>query len=398
MIRLIAKLAALSAVGLGCLGWLAVTIGHLTGPAGITADTHDVTAEFADATGVVPGDEVRLAGVPVGKVSSVGVEKGKAVVGMDVDDRWPLPRGSRFELHWRNLLGQRYVQVVPPPEASPDGPVMKSGARVGTDRTGVAADLSALMDTAEPLLGTLDAAAVNRVMTTLAAALADREGTIGTMLDDSAVLVDTLAGRSDAIGSTIESFATLLEGLAARDEDIQRLLDELAATSTALAGQSEGIGDAMASSGEMLRLVDEVLSANDGEIDVVLGQLAQLATTLGGEREALGEGIRTLPWTSAALIRASNHGDWLQVYGRGFGFINTYYPEPRVGPDYSDVGNDDTDAPEPLLGQPYVPLPAIPETELGPITINPGPDAQPGDQSSGLDRLLDPLIRQEQQG
>ena len=38
------------------------------------------------------------------------VEKGKAVVGMDIDDRWPVPRGSRCELHWRNLLGQRYVQ------------------------------------------------------------------------------------------------------------------------------------------------------------------------------------------------------------------------------------------------------------------------------------------------
>ena len=29
----------------------------------------------------------------------------------------------------------------------------------------------------------------------------------------------------------------------------------------------------------------------------------------------------------------------------------------------SDVGNDDTDAPEPLLGQPYIPLPAVPETD-----------------------------------
>ena len=396
MIRLITKLAALSAVGLGCLGWLAVTIGHLTGPAGLTADTHDVTADFADATGVVPGDEVRLAGVPVGKVASVAVRKGKAVVAMDIDDRWPLPRDARFELHWRNLLGQRYVQVVPPRDASPDGPVLKSGAHVGTDRTGVAADLSALMETTEPLLGTLDTASLNRVMTTMAAALADREATIGGMLDDSTALVDTLAGRSEAIGSTIGSFATLLEGLAARDGDIQRLLDELASTSTALAGQSEGLGDAMASSGEMLQLVDEVLTSNDGEIDEVLGQLSALAGTLAGQREALGEGIRTLPWTSAALIRATNHGDWLQVYGRGFGVINTYYPEPRVGPDYSDVGQDDTDAPEPLLGQPYIPLPALPETELGPITINPGRDAESGDSSTGLDRLLDPLVRQEQ--
>lgn len=396
MIRLITKLAALTVVGLGSLGWLIVVIGQLGGPAGLLADTHDVAAEFTDATGLNPGDQVRLAGVPVGKVATVEVDRGKALVGMDIDDRHPLPADSRFELHWRNLLGQRYVQVVPPPDAEPGGPVMAEGERVGTDRTGAAADLSALMETAEPLFGTLDTATLNRVMTTMAAALQGREETVGQVITDSAALVDTLAGRADAIGSTVESFAVLLEGMAERDADIRRLLDGLAATSTALADQSEGLGDSMAQSAQMLQLVDEILAANDGDLDVILGQLSQLAGTLAESRDDLGEGIRTLPWTSAALLRATHNGDWIQVYGRGFGVINTWYPEPRVGEDYSDVDRDASEPQnDPLLGQPHVPLPPIPEIPLGPITINPAPDRSEGDRSSGLDRLLQPIIGEQ---
>jgi len=391
VIRLIAKLAALTVVGLGSLLWLVVIIGQLGGPAGLFADTHQLTAEFSDATGVVPGDEVRMAGVPVGKVTSVTAEQGKAVVEMKIDDGYPLPAESRFELHWRNLLGQRYVQVVPPSDAEPDGPTMAAGDRVRTDRTGAAADLTAMLETAEPLFATLDTASVNRVMATLAAALEGREQTVGRMIDDSAALLATLDGRRDAIGSTIESFATLVEGLAQRDADIQRLLVGLADTSTALASQSDSLAGAMSQSAEVLTLVDEVLAANDGDLDHILSGLSQLATTLGDSREDLGEGIRTLPWTSAALIRATNQGDWLQVYGRGFGVINTFSPEPRIGPDYSANDPDDTEASaDPLLGRPSVPvLPALPETEIGPITINPGAGSG---QSSGLDRLLAPVL------
>jgi phospholipid/cholesterol/gamma-HCH transport system substrate-binding protein len=393
VIRLIVKLALLTMVGLGSLVWLIVIIGQLGGPAGMFADTHELTAEFTDATGVVPGDEVRMAGVPIGKVGGVEADRGKAVVELQIDDQYPVPEGSRFELHWRNLLGQRYVQVVPPPDADPDGAVMAAGERVGTDRTGAAADLTALLETAEPLFSSLDTATMNRVMTTLAAALQGREDTVGRMISDSTALLATLDGRAEAIGSTIESFGTVVDGLAKRDADIQRLLDGLADASTALAGQSESLAGAMENSSEVLHLVDEVLAANDGDIDVVLTQLSQLAGALGESRDDLAEGIRTLPWTSAALIRATNQGDWLQVYGRGFGVINTFSPEPRVGPDYSDVDPDATGgAEDPLLGRPSLPiLPPLPETELGPITVNPSPGRE-ADQSSGLDRLLAPVL------
>src|SRR5207237_8716098 len=107
-----------------CLVWLGNQIGQLSGPAGAFHKTYGLKASFTDATGLVKGDEVRLAGVRVGKVSSLKVDRGKAVVSMSVDNAYKLPAATDFELHWKNLLGQRYVQAVPPDGATLAGPVL----------------------------------------------------------------------------------------------------------------------------------------------------------------------------------------------------------------------------------------------------------------------------------
>lgn len=382
------KLGLLTVAGLFSIGWLAVQIGQLGGPAGALSSTYTVEAAFTDATGIIAGDEVRMAGVRIGKVGGVDVERGRAVVALKIDERYDVPRGSRFEMRWRNLLGQRFVQVVPPDGATPDGPAIASGARVGTQRTGAAADLTHLLDNAEPLLADLDTDSVNRVMETLAAAMQGREATFGAAVEQSSQLVRTLRGRADAIGSSISQFAQLLDGIAGHDQQVRELLGSLGATSEALAGRSADLGRAVAASGTLTATLEQVLAASGADLDAVLGHARTLAGTLAAQEHNLEEGVRTLNWTPAAVIRATNTGDWINIYGRGFGVVNTWYPEPRIGPDYSDVGPDDTRAPYgPLLGEPRAPLPAVPPTGAGPITVNP----EPGDQrssSSGLDRLL----------
>lgn len=368
------KLGLLTVAGLFSIGWLAVQIGQLGGPAGTLSSTYSLTAAFTDATGIIAGDEVRMAGVRIGKVGGVEVERGRAVVTMKIDDRYDVPRGARFEMRWRNLLGQRFVQVVPPDGATPDGPAMASGGRVGTARTGAAADLSYLLDNAEPLLADLDTDSVNRVMETLAAAMQGREATFGAAIDQASQLVRTLRGRADAIGSSISQFAQLLDGIAGHDQEVRDLLASLGSTSQALAGKSADLGRAVAASGTLTATLEQVLAASGDDLGAILGQARTLAGTLAAQERNLEEGVRTLNWTPAAFIRATGTGDWINIYGRGFGVVNTYFPEPRVGPDYSDVGPDDTDAQYgPLLGEPRAPLPPVPPTEAGPVTVNPEP-------------------------
>ncbi len=391
---LYARLAVLAAAGLTCLGFLAVQIGQLGGAAGPLSDTYAVAGDFTDATGLVTGDPVNLAGVRVGKVTSVKVERGVAVVSMSIDERHPLPAESTFEVRWRNLLGQRIVEVLPPVGASMGGPTLVDGSHLGTDHTQAAADLSMLLNNTEPLVGKLDTATLNRVMGTLAAALEGREDSIGQAIDDGSDLVATLAPRAAAIQRSVTNLSQLVQGIAEHDEEVERFLTSFASTAEVLAGQADRLGATLTSADQLVAVLDSVLEASEGDLDAILASSTQVLDELVANKEALGEGLRTLNWGVAAIARSTSQGRWWQVYARGVGIVNTWVSEPVIGPDYNDAGVDDTSSTPPLLGTPYLPLPPIPETSAGPLTVNPAnPDhTTSSGSSSGLAALLGGLL------
>lgn len=389
------KLGGLAAAGLACLALLAVQIGQLGGAAGSFTDTYAVVARFDDATGVTEGDEIRLAGVRIGKVGGVSVDRGEAVVEMRIDERYPVPAGSRFELTWKNLLGQRFVQIVPPPDASPGGPVVEDGAELTSARTRSAADLSMLLNNTEPLVSQLDVPRLNRVMATLASAVTGREAVLAQGLDDAQALLGDLTTRRDAIDRSLVNLDTLLTGIAERDEEVERFLTAFATTAETLAASSGELGLAVEQVDVLVDVAEQVLSASAGDLDAVIDQSIAVLDTVVANADALEEGIRTLPWATAAISRVTAHGNWFQVYARGVGVVNTFLNEPVIGPDYNDVGVDDLTTPDPLLGEPRIPIPPIPETSLGPVTINPSPEtrAQEYEENFGTESgsLLDLL-------
>lgn len=87
-------------------------------------------ATFATAINVIPGQEVRLAGVKIGEVGTVEFEDGQAVVELDVaGDVWPLPRGTTARLRYGSTVSYaaRFVELDPGPESAPplaDGAVL----------------------------------------------------------------------------------------------------------------------------------------------------------------------------------------------------------------------------------------------------------------------------------
>jgi phospholipid/cholesterol/gamma-HCH transport system substrate-binding protein len=382
----VVKLGLFTAFSLLCLGWLFLRIGEFGGAAGAFRGTYPVQAAFTDATGLVKGDDVRLAGVRIGKVGGLRVDRGKALVSMKIDDRHDVPRGSSFELRWKNLLGQRFIENVPPAGAEPGGPALAEGATVPTRLTGEAADLSTLLNNTQPILARLDTASLNRMMATYAAAMQGREEKLNASIDDAAALVATLSRRADVIGQTVTDFATLLDGIAAHDTQVRQLLDSLGSTSSVLSAKADQLGSAAGKAGAFTSTLHRILAANGTTIDESLDLTKQLTEAAVRNKGQLEKAFQTLPWTTSAILRMTSNGDWIQSYTRAVGFIDAYASEPRIGPNYNDTGPDDTQGPEPLLGQPRVPLPPVPRTDAGVIAVNPEPGSS--SESNGLAALF----------
>ncbi|MGH2789975.1 MAG: MlaD family protein, partial [Actinomycetota bacterium] len=79
---------------LGVLAVLAGTAFALLLSGGVFRDTYTVMAEFSDAAGLKPGDDVSVAGLDAGSVGAVTIDDGVVMVELKIDEGVEMPRDA----------------------------------------------------------------------------------------------------------------------------------------------------------------------------------------------------------------------------------------------------------------------------------------------------------------
>lgn len=95
-----------------------------------------ITAYFPSATGIYPGDEIRVSGVKVGTVASVQPQPSQVKLILHVDRGVAIPTDAKAIIVAQNLVAARYVQLTPAYHRG-GGPKMSEGAVIDTDRTAI---------------------------------------------------------------------------------------------------------------------------------------------------------------------------------------------------------------------------------------------------------------------
>ncbi|WP_405134830.1 MCE family protein [Nocardia sp. NBC_01388] len=214
------RLGAFTAV---MLVLLAVVIGAVVRPVGGRTDSY--RAEFTDVSGLKTGDDVRMFGVQVGKVTAIDLRGTRALVGFTVSRDRPFYRTSGLAIRYQTLTGQRYVDV-----RQPDAPGerLSPGATVGADKTVPSFDITQLFNGLQPVLQEFSPGALNQFTESVLAVVQGNGDGIGPALDafeklsryvtdKQAVLslvLSNLQGISDQIGGKSPQLVTLLKGLA----------------------------------------------------------------------------------------------------------------------------------------------------------------------------------------
>lgn len=74
--------------------------------------THTYQAVFSNASGLGNGEDVKVGGVPLGKVKGVELASdGTAVVSFSLSTERPLTEGTTARIKYKNLIGDRYVEL-----------------------------------------------------------------------------------------------------------------------------------------------------------------------------------------------------------------------------------------------------------------------------------------------
>src|SRR3954471_6884215 len=110
------KIAAMVLFALSCLGLLLFLWLAFGGPVPLKPKGYRFHTSFAEAGQLSTEADVRISGVPVGKVKTIEADKktGRADVTIQLDAKYaPLPADAKAILRQKTLLGETYVELTP---------------------------------------------------------------------------------------------------------------------------------------------------------------------------------------------------------------------------------------------------------------------------------------------
>lgn len=269
-----------------------------------------IEAAFEDATGLLRGDLVTVAGVSVGKMSRARVEEGLAVVDLLLDEEVRVPKDSRAAVRYRNLIGQRVV-AISPGEADD---FLEEGDRIPVEQTDGPLDLGTVFNNLRPLVTAIDPADVNTVSKALAAALAPHKDDIDAILADGARLTGELSTREEKVASLLSNMSEVAASLAGEREQLESLLADFADLSALLAKRSDALDRTLVNLDRAAGDLGRLIADNRPSLDQDLADLATLLALVVRHQEDLARIARGLDDTVTATLRATSYGEWGNLY------------------------------------------------------------------------------------
>ncbi|MCP2279822.1 phospholipid/cholesterol/gamma-HCH transport system substrate-binding protein [Nocardia amikacinitolerans] len=276
-------------------------------------------AVFTSSSGMLPGAKVRIAGVPVGSVTSVKVGKDNlAHVEFDVDRKYQLLTSTRATIKYENLVGDRYMELLDGPGSADK---LREGGTIGTDKTAPALDLDMLLGGFKPLLRGLDPGQVNDLTNALLQIFQGQGGTLVSLLNSGGSFAKTLGERDALIGSVIDNLNAVLATIDERGEQFDTTLTELQRLVSGLAADRDPIGDALPRIAGATGDLTDLLAQARPDLRGTIEQTGRLATNLDNGSDTVQWVLERLPETYRKLIRIGSYGSFLALYVCSTNFI-----------------------------------------------------------------------------
>jgi phospholipid/cholesterol/gamma-HCH transport system substrate-binding protein len=288
-------------------GVLVATIGNLS-----LSSKKTYKAEFVDATGVVKGDDIRIAGVKVGSVQDIEIkDRTRALVTFKVDAATPVTESTTATIKYRNLVGQRYISLSK--DTGPDDPLGENDT-IPVSKTSPALDLTVLFNGFKPLFQALSPADINQLSYEIVQVFQGEGGTLESLLANTASVTSTLAERDEVISSLIDNLNVVLDNLGDRDQELSQLILTFKTFVGGLKDDRDAILDSL----------DQISALSVQTADLVKGirspfvedikQLRRLTNNINRNKAELDRALQVLPIKLEKVGRTAIYGSFFNFY------------------------------------------------------------------------------------
>jgi phospholipid/cholesterol/gamma-HCH transport system substrate-binding protein len=291
---------------------ITIGLGSIIGNISFFTDTYEVKAKFTDSTGVLVGDLVKIAGVNVGKVTGFEVSEGDAIVTMSINGDVQLPENVQAEIKFRNLLGQRTINLSRPD--IPSTTTLDDGAVIPVTQTEPALDLSVVFNNLRPLIQSTNPDDINTVARAVLDVFKGREGDLEAVLGNLGELSQTLVGGGQRLNRLITDLNQVAQLLNKESGNVKVGVDRFTELMQALAEVTPTLKEAVRDLDATSRKFGEFLVQNKHNITRDLKDLAFVLGIVNDNLGPLDRIAKNLKEVLLATARSQSYGEYWNLY------------------------------------------------------------------------------------
>lgn len=218
------QLSIFAVVTVVCVGAMAIFYLHV--PAAVGLGAYKVSANFVAGGGLYENANVTYRGVTIGRVESVGLTNDGVVADMRLNTDTPVPENVTATVKSVSAVGEQYVDLVPPKDASHT--MLRDGSRISVQNTAISTDISALLSQADDLVNSIGDSRVKDLLRETFKAFNGSGPELARLIQSSRLLVDEANTSYGQTTQLIDQAGPFLDAQIRSGDDIKSLADGLA--------------------------------------------------------------------------------------------------------------------------------------------------------------------------
>jgi phospholipid/cholesterol/gamma-HCH transport system substrate-binding protein len=313
-------------------------IGAVTGAAFLVGllhlleDTYTMEGTFTDAAGLRNGDEVKVAGVKVGRVTAINADRQEGLVhvewvvnkGVDIKD------GAGADIALETLLGSKFIRItdaasgdelmadlpraerlIPVEDCSPDGRCVR--------RTTTPVDVFDLTRDATERIEATDNDKLNTFINQLAEITEGKRGTVTDLIHGIDTVASAVNEREGELSNLLDHADELSANLAAKDQTLVQLIDSSRVILDFLVQRRAELAAALGSGSDAVRSLSTLIDTNRAQLDAILDDLHPTLAVVDSNLPDVNRALAIAGPAFFGQSTAGSHGPWLDIYVAALG-------------------------------------------------------------------------------
>ncbi|MEC3973947.1 MCE family protein [Amycolatopsis sp. H20-H5] len=266
------------------------------------------SAYFGESAGLAPDNEVEVAGVKVGQVSSVELAGKKVLVKFRV-------KGTRVgdatsaSIEIKTLLGEKYLALSPKGTGTQD-----PGTTIPLARTRTPFELQDAFQQLSTTVGDIDTQQLAQSFTVLSDSLKDSPQYMKDALTGLSSLSKTVSSRDGDLKTLLANTSKVSKTLSDRNAQLRKIINDGNLLLTELRNRRDAISRLLKGAQQLSAQLSGLVADNRQQLKPTLQKLGKVTDVLQRNQDNLGRSLQLMAPFARVGANATGNGRWFEGY------------------------------------------------------------------------------------